>query len=80
MNGVTTHEMEEGEPYRYLGQDETIGYFGKLNKNRVRSEYFGRVKKRKFGRQNLMREIRSLHTIHLQSQCLCQPSEYQTGH
>ena len=26
MNGVTVRELEEGEPYRYLGQDETIGY------------------------------------------------------
>ena len=40
MNGITIHELEEGEPYKYLGQDETIGYDGKLNKDRVRSEYF----------------------------------------
>ena len=45
MNGVTVRELEEGEPYRYLGQDEIIGYDGKLNKDRVRSEYFRRVKK-----------------------------------
>ena len=45
MNGVTIRELEEGEPCRYLGQDETIGYDGKLNKDRVRSEYFRRVKK-----------------------------------
>ena len=45
MNGVTIRELEEGGPYRYLGQGETIGYDGKLNKDRVRSEYFRRVKK-----------------------------------
>ena len=45
MNGVTIRELEERKPYRYLGQDETIGYDGKLNKDRVRSEYFRRVKK-----------------------------------
>ena len=33
MNGVMIRELEEGEPYRYLGQDETIGYDGKLNKD-----------------------------------------------
>ena len=74
MNGVTIRELEEGEPCRYLGQDETIGYDGKLNQDRVRSEYFRRVKK--FGHQNSMREIRFLRTIHLHYQCLCRPSEY----
>ena len=45
MNGVMIHELEEGEPYRYLGQDETIVYDGKLNKDRLRLEYFRWVKK-----------------------------------
>ena len=38
INGVNTKELEEGESYRYLGQDEAIGYEGKLNKERVTKE------------------------------------------
>ena len=45
INGVKIKEMEEGEPYRYLGIDETIGYSGKFNKERVACEYYRRVKK-----------------------------------
>ena len=35
----------EGETYRYLGQDENITYSGPVNKERVSSEYFKRVRK-----------------------------------
>ena len=31
MNGVTIKELEEGESYKYLGQDESIGYEGSLS-------------------------------------------------
>ena len=40
MNGVTFKELEEGESCRYLGQDESIGYEGSLNKERVEKEYY----------------------------------------
>ena len=45
MNGLSIHEIEEESSYKYLGQDENIAYVGKINKERVLQEYFGRVKK-----------------------------------
>ena len=45
MNGINIKELEEGESYKYLGQDESIGYEGKLNKERVEREYYHRVRK-----------------------------------
>ena len=65
MNGVTIRDLEEGEPYRYLGQDETIGYDGKLNKDRVRSEYFGRVKKMWTSELNARNKISAHNTFAL---------------
>ena len=44
MNGVTIKGLEEGESYRYLGQDESIGHEGSLNKERVGKEYYRRVR------------------------------------
>ena len=44
MNGVTIKELEEGESYRYLEQDESIGYEGSLNKERVGKEYYRQVR------------------------------------
>ena len=45
MNNVTLKEIEQNNSYKYLGQDENISYVGDMNKNRVSSEYFTRVKK-----------------------------------
>ena len=45
MNGINIKESEEGESYKYLGQDKSIGYEGKLNKERVEREYYHRVRK-----------------------------------
>ena len=45
INGVTIKELQEDEPYRYLGQDETVGYDGKLNKERIQTEYYRRARK-----------------------------------
>ena len=45
INGVTMKELQEDEPYRYLGQDETVGYDGKLNKERIQTEYYRRARK-----------------------------------
>ena len=45
MNGINIKELEEGASYKYLGQDESIGYEGKLNKERVEREYYRRVRK-----------------------------------
>ena len=45
MNGLTIKPIQEGESYRYLGQDENIAYEGKINKERVTKEYLSRVRK-----------------------------------
>ena len=45
VNGVTVKEIEERNTYLYLGQDEAVGYDGKLNKDRVTKEYYRRVQK-----------------------------------
>ena len=37
--------MKVDELYKYLGLDENISYVGSINKERVKSEYFKRVKK-----------------------------------
>ena len=38
-------ELTEGECYKYLGQDESIGYNDVLNKERVIKEYMKRIRK-----------------------------------
>ena len=45
INDIELNELEYGEKYKYLGQDENIGYDNILNKNRVLKEYFRRVRK-----------------------------------
>ena len=45
MNGLELNELEDEECYKYLGQDEDIGINENINKERVRSEYYRRVKK-----------------------------------
>ena len=45
INGLTVRELEHGEMYTYLGQDESISYNGPLNKERVTNEYKRRVRK-----------------------------------
>ena len=43
---VTINPMKEGDSYKYLGQDENLGYVGPVNKERVTNEYYKRVKKK----------------------------------
>ena len=45
MNGLKLSELKEGESYKYLGMDEDIAIVGEINKEKVRSEYFRRVRK-----------------------------------
>ena len=45
MNGLELNELEVGESYKYLGQDEDISYKGELNKEKVMKEYYRRVRK-----------------------------------
>ena len=45
MNNLTLDELPEGEHYKYLGQDEAVGIDAVLNKERVTSEYYKRVRK-----------------------------------
>ena len=45
VNGLQIQEIQEGDSYKYLGIDESIGTEGPLNKQRVIKEYKRRVKK-----------------------------------
>ena len=45
LNDFQISELENGECYKYLGQDEDIGSDNVLNKERVTAEYLKRVKK-----------------------------------
>ena len=45
INGLELTELKEGESYKYLGMDEDIAIKGEINKEKVRSEYFRRVRK-----------------------------------
>ena len=45
VNGLIIKEVEEGDTYKYLGVDESVGINGPLNKDRVVKEYKARVKK-----------------------------------
>ena len=44
INGVQIKKLEEGDTYKYLGQDESVGYDGPINKERVSKEYLKCVK------------------------------------
>ena len=39
------NELEDGDQYKYLGQDESVGYDNTLNKDRVLKEYYRRIRK-----------------------------------
>ena len=45
INGIELKELESGEKYKYLGQDEDVGYDNVLNKDRVTKEYYRRIRK-----------------------------------
>ena len=45
INGVAIKPLKDGDLYKYLGQDEKIGYVGPINKARVTAEYKKRVRK-----------------------------------
>ena len=45
INGLKIKPIQEGESYRYLGQEENVAYEGTINKERVTNEYLSRVKK-----------------------------------
>ena len=45
MNNLELMELPEGELYKYLGMDEDIAINGTINKEKVRTEYFRRIRK-----------------------------------
>ena len=45
INGLELNELQHGEFYKYLGQDEAVSINGELNKEKVSTEYYKRVKK-----------------------------------
>ena len=44
INGTDIEELDLGETYTYLGQDENISFKDELNKQRVTKEYLRRVR------------------------------------
>ena len=45
LNGLEISELEVEDSYKYLGLDEDLSYKGELNKERVITEYYNRVRK-----------------------------------
>ena len=45
LNGLELKELEDGDSYKYLGLDESIQYEGRLNKEKITTEYYRRVRK-----------------------------------
>ena len=45
VNSLIIQRIEEGDQYKYLGMDESVGIIGPFNKQRVVKEYKARVKK-----------------------------------
>ena len=41
INGLHLDELEEGDTYKYLGQDDAVGF----GKEKVTKEYYRRVRK-----------------------------------
>ena len=64
INGLTIKPIQEGESYRYLGQDENIAYEGTVNKEMVSKEYLSRVKR--YGYLSCLLSIKQLHITLLQ--------------
>ena len=44
INGATIRELNEGETYKYLGVEESIGYDGPINMEKVTTEYYRRIR------------------------------------
>ena len=44
IKNIELNHLENGNCYKYLGQDEDIGFSDTLNKERVTKEYFQRVR------------------------------------
>ena len=45
MNDIVIQPIEEGDTYKYLGQDKNVNFDGPINKERVTKEDFTRVRK-----------------------------------
>ena len=45
VNEMELDELENGDLYKYLGQDESVGYNNALNKEKVTKEFFRRIRK-----------------------------------
>ena len=45
INGLHLEELEDGDTYKYLGQDEAVGFASPLNQEKVAKEYYRSVRK-----------------------------------
>ena len=70
INGLSVRELKDGEQYTYLGQDESVGFDGPLNKDRVKKsikDVSGR-----YGTLNSTVITKLRHITRLPYQCLHQ--------
>ena len=63
LEGLRIKELPEEDNYKYLGMDESIGYDGPLNKNRVTSQYKKRVRKIWSSELNNINEVQAHNTF-----------------
>ena len=66
INGVTIRELSEGETYKYLGVEESIGYDGLINMERLQLNITDELELS--GTQNSMLRTNLLPTTGLPSQ------------
>ena len=45
VNNLTLQEIEDGDHYRYLGMEESVGIDGILNKSKAIKEYKTRIRR-----------------------------------
>ena len=62
MNNIRLNELPEGHTYKYLGQDEAVGYNGQLNKEKFLKNTIRELEK--YGHLNFTLEIKLLHIMY----------------
>ena len=65
IKGLSVRELKDGEQYTYLGQDESVGFDGSLNKKKSIKDV-----SRKYGTLNSTVITKLRHITRLSYQCL----------
>ena len=63
VNNLTLQEIEEGDHYRYLGMDESVGINGNLNKTKAIEEYKTRIRRIWSSELNAANKITAHNTL-----------------